>query len=124
MNRIRNAYLDLAPELEPCFVTSTHDDDEDALVSSLATRRVVPEIQGFIAIPGVIAVLDAVVAGEIAAIAALGLGAGTALAVIAAVLVFVVVLTGFAGFAFCAVTRFRDTADIRFPTPPDRHPRL
>jgi len=122
MNRIRNAYLDLAPELEPYFVTSKHDDDEGVLLSSLATRRVVPQVQGFIAIPGVIAVLDAVVAGAIAAISALGLGAGTALAVVAGVLVFVVVLMGFAAFAFFAVTRFRGTLDIRFPTPPDRHP--
>jgi hypothetical protein len=61
---------------------------------------------------------DAVVAGAIAAIAALGLGAGTALAVIVGVLVFVVVLTGFAAFAFWAVTRFRGTLDVRFPTPP------
>jgi hypothetical protein len=122
MNRIRNAYLDLAPELERYFVTSKHDDDEGVLVSSLATRRVVPQIQGFIAIPGVIAVLDAVVAGAIAAIAALGLGAGTALAVVSGVLVFVVVLTGFAAFAVWAVTQFRGTLEIRFPTPPDRPP--
>jgi hypothetical protein len=26
MNRIRNAYIDLAPELEPYFVTSRFDD--------------------------------------------------------------------------------------------------
>jgi hypothetical protein len=42
MNRIRNAYLDLAPELEPYFVTSRYDDDEGVLVSTLATPRVVP----------------------------------------------------------------------------------
>ena len=122
MNRIRHAYLELAPELEPYFVTSKHDDDEGVLLSSLATRRVVPQIQGFIAIPGVIAVLDAVVAGAIAAIAALGLGAGPALAVVTGVLVFVVVLAGFAAFAVWAVTTFRGTLDIRFPSPPDRPP--
>jgi hypothetical protein len=122
MNRIRHAYLDLAPELEPYFVTSKHDDDEGVLVSSLATRRVVPQIQGFIAIPGVIAVLDAVVAGATAAIAGLGLGAGTALAVVVGVLVFAVVLAGFAAFAVLAVTRFRGTLDIRFPTPPNGPP--
>jgi hypothetical protein len=27
MNRLRHAYLELAPELEPYFVTGYHDDD-------------------------------------------------------------------------------------------------
>ncbi len=38
MNRIRNAYLDLAPELEPYFVTSRYDDDAGILQSSVAMR--------------------------------------------------------------------------------------
>ena len=35
MNRIRHAYLELAPELEPYFVTSPYDDEEGMLLSSL-----------------------------------------------------------------------------------------
>ena len=37
MNRIRNAYLELAPELEPYFVTSPYD-DEEGILQSLAMR--------------------------------------------------------------------------------------
>ena len=33
MNRIRNAYLTLAPALEPYFVTSRHDDPDGVLLS-------------------------------------------------------------------------------------------
>ena len=38
MNRIRNAYLELAPELEPYFVTS-HYDDEKGVLLTLDARR-------------------------------------------------------------------------------------
>jgi hypothetical protein len=65
----------------------------------------------------VIAVLDAVVAGAIGAIAALGLGSGTALAVVVGAAVFAVVLAGFAVFAFWAITYFRRAVVVRFPTP-------
>jgi len=117
MNRIRNAYLDLAPELEPYFVTSRYDDDEGILRSTLAVPRVRPQIQGFVAIPGVVAVLDSVVAGAIAAIAVLGLGGGTALAVAVGIATFVLTLVGFTAFAVLAITRIRANIVVRFPSP-------
>ena len=52
-------------------MTSRYDDDEGVTISAVAQARLIPQLQGFVAIPGVIAVLDAVVAGAIAAIAAL-----------------------------------------------------
>ena len=116
MNRIRNAYLDLAPELERYFVTSKHDDDEGVLISSLAVPRVVPHIQGFVAIPGVIAVLDSVIAGATAAIAALGLGAGTGAAVGVGIVGFSLTLAGFVAFAVWAVGGMRRRMVSRFPT--------
>jgi hypothetical protein len=120
MNRIRNAYLDLAPELEPYFVTSKHDDDEGILISSLAVPRVVPHLQGFVALPGVIAVLDSVIAGAVAAIGALGLGAGTAGAVAVGIVAFVLTLVAFVAFAVWAVGRMRRRIVVRFPTPRGR----
>ena len=82
MNRIRHAYLELAPELEPYFVTSPYDDEEGILQSLVAARPPMSPLQPFFAIPGVVAVIDSVVAGAIAGIAALGLdlGVGGALA--------------------------------------------
>ena len=38
MNRIRHAYLELAPELEPYFVTSRYDDRAGVLQSAMAMR--------------------------------------------------------------------------------------
>jgi hypothetical protein len=63
LNRLRHAYLEIAHELEPYFVTSRYDDDEGMLRSAMARAKFTPHLQGFVAIPGVIAVLDAVVAG-------------------------------------------------------------
>ena len=120
MNRIRNAYLDIAPELEPYFVTSKHDDDEGIMLSTLAVPRVVPQLQGFVALPGVIAVLDSVIAGAVAAIAALGLGAGTAGAVAVGIVSFALTLAGFVAFAVRAIGRMRRNIVARFPTPRDR----
>jgi hypothetical protein len=34
MNRIRAAYLELAPELERWFITSHHDDERGAMVTA------------------------------------------------------------------------------------------
>ena len=77
MNRIRHAYLEFAPELEPYFVTSQYDDDPGILLSALARRTPVGPGRVFLAIPGLVAVVSAVVLGAIAGIAGLGLGLET-----------------------------------------------
>ena len=46
MNRIRHAYLELAPELEPYFVTSRYDDELGVLHSSIARARVPGPLPG------------------------------------------------------------------------------
>jgi hypothetical protein len=115
MNRIRNAYLDLAPELERYFVTSKHDDAEGVLISSLAVRRVDPRVQGFLAIPGVISVLDSVLAGATAAIAAHGLGAGTAATVAVGIAAFALTLACFVAYAVRAMGGGRRKMTARFP---------
>jgi hypothetical protein len=120
MNRIRNKYLEMAPELEPYFVTSKYDDDEGLLLSSLAVPAVTPHLQGFVAIPGVVAVLDSVVAGATAAIAAVALDAGTAVAVVVGIGGFALTLGGFVSFALWSVKRMRSNIVVRFPTPADQ----
>ena len=72
MNRIRHAYFELAPELEPCFVPSQYDDQAGMLQSLIGETRASPA-QPFLAVPGVIAVVDSVVAGAAVGIAGLGL---------------------------------------------------
>ena len=116
LNRIRHAYLEVAPELEPYFVTSRYDDDTGVLVSSIARQRVTTPLQGFVSIPGVVAVLDAVVAGSIAGVATLELGVGASLAIGAAV--FVLTLAVFVALGVWSIAAYRRDMVVRFPTPP------
>jgi hypothetical protein len=115
MNRIRNAYLEIAPELEPYFVTSKHDDMHGVLTSSLAITEI-PKYQGFVSVPGVVAVLDAVVAGAIAGIAGLAAGAGTGLALGVGGASFALCLVGFAVFARHQISSAQRTFVVRFPS--------
>ena len=74
MNRIRHAYLEVAPELEPYFVTSRYDDDAGMLLSALGRRTPRGAGAGLSRDPGLVGVASAVVLGAIAGIAELGLG--------------------------------------------------
>lgn len=118
MNRIRHAYLEIAPELEPYFVTSRYDDDAGILQSAMATRGPMPRAQPFIAIPGVVATLDAVVAGAVAGIAAHGLDVGIVGSLAVATTGFLITVACFGAWAGRTIARFRNADDALFPTPP------
>ena len=117
MNRIRHAYVEIAPELEPYFVTSRYDDDLGILQSSIAVREWPGRAQTFIAVPGVVAVIDSVVAGAIAAIAAIGLDAGSAVAVLAGAVLFLASLLAFFAWGRRMIATGRERFKPLFPTP-------
>jgi hypothetical protein len=118
MNRIRNAYLDLAPELEPYFVTSRYDDDRGILLTSVAMRERPPAMHSFVTIPGVVAVVNSVVAGAIAGIAALALDLGTAVALAAGGVLFVFSIGAFGIWAERTISRYTAELNPIFPSPP------
>ena len=118
MNRIRHAYLELAPELEPYFVTSRYDDDLGILQSAVAMRKWPSPAQGLVAIAGVVGVIDSVVAGAIAGIAAVALDFGTAAAVGLGGALFLVSATGFVALGDRQIERARHELDPVFPSPP------
>ncbi len=117
MNRIRHAYLEIAPELEPYFVTSKHDDDLGILRSSMAMNGWPPRTQAFVAVPGVVAVVDSAVGGAIAGIAALGFNVGTAGALALGGLGFLTSLSVFFAWGSRQIARGRFHVDPLFPTP-------
>ena len=117
MNRIRHAYIDLAPELEPYFVTSRYDDEAGVLLTSVAMREPPTMMQSFVAIPGVVAVIDSVVAGAIAGIAALGLDLGTAAAIALGGVFFLLSIGFFALWAERVVAAYTAQLDPVFPSP-------
>ncbi|HET7339507.1 MAG TPA: hypothetical protein VFK22_08160, partial [Candidatus Dormibacteraeota bacterium] len=67
MNRIRNAYLNLHPELEPHFTTSPHDDLQGVLqtlgVEPVGASRLGSVFHSLVTLPGMLGVIDAAVGG-------------------------------------------------------------
>jgi hypothetical protein len=121
MNRIRNAYLQVHPELEPHFMTSPYDDLPGALqtlgIDIEGASRLGSIGHGMVTLPGMLMMIVAAVGGAIAALAAVGIGLpplGVLLVGAAAFLV-VAVLMGISGRR--AVTRLTPTLEPRFKSP-------
>jgi hypothetical protein len=74
MNRIRAAYLEIAPDLEPYFVMGTHD-DAPGIGITMAVPPGTPSIVHLIAgTPTLVIVLNGILAGAIAALVAFRVG--------------------------------------------------
>ena len=122
MNRLRNAYLRIAPALEPYFSTSPHDDERGITASYL-----LPSFQGrglrpwghFLSNTAtVIATVDAALAAAIAVLAVRKAGAATTLAVAVGAVAFLVVWTALFLLQRQSLSALRRSKP-RFPTPPD-----
>jgi hypothetical protein len=117
MNRIRNAYLQLAPELEPYFVTSRYDDRAGVLQSAMAMPRIPPRTQAFVAVPGVVAVVNSVVAGAAAGIAGVGLDLGLAGSIALGCAFFLLSIALFVAWGTRVIPKLVTDLDTRFPSP-------
>ena len=121
MNRIRNAYLQMEPDLEPYFVTSKYDDDAGILESAVAARGgMTPRYQAFVSAPGVVAVIDSVVAGAAAAIAGQALDIGIAWSLVAGAGFFVASIAIFVVWSRGKIGGFLSGLDPLFPSPPSK----
>ena len=117
MNRIRGAYLEIAPDLAPYFVMSPHDD-----ATGIAVTMAVPPFRGlwmFIlgATPFLVMVLNAIVAAAIVAIVALRTGATVAVVVLSALGTFLVVLGIESRSGRRNMERVRSSTPPLFPSP-------
>jgi hypothetical protein len=91
MNRIRAAYFELAPDIEPYFVTSGHDDFAGISISMGTPSVGVGPLEVLSGTPTMIAILNAVIGGVIVALIGAQLGASTIACVIAGIVGFIVV---------------------------------
>ena len=122
MNRLRHAYLEMVPGLEPYFSTSPHDD----LMGVLAIYGATPErpsllgnlAHGLTTAPGMVATICAVVGGGFAASLALLIGATTTLAIVAGLVAFTFLFVGLWVAAIRAFQGIGRRIEVRFPTPP------
>jgi hypothetical protein len=117
MNRIRGAYLEMAPDLERYFVMSPHDDARGVGVTMVMNPN-----SGFVAhalasTSSVIIVLDAVLGGAIGYISGRQAGFGTALAGTTAAAGFFVVLALLGLFARRSIATGRASLRPIFPSP-------
>lgn len=122
MNRIRNAYVKLHPELEPNFVTSPYDDLPGALqtlgIEAAGANRIGSAFHGLQTLPGMLSMIVASVAGAIGSLIAVGFGAPSVVVVLAGVASFLLtaILIGVSGRR--AVRRLDPGLAPRFPSTP------
>ncbi len=121
MNRIRGAYLEIAPDLEPYFVMGVHDDPTGIRVT-MGLPPGTPTIVHLVAsTPFLVVVLNSVVAGAIAALVLVRFAAATAgPTLIGAALVAMLVLLAQTSAAARRIRAGQRVVQPLFPTPPDR----
>jgi len=92
MNRIRGAYLQIAPDLEPYFVMGTHDDPPGVAITMGVPPRTSTIVHLLASTPFLVIVLNAVISGAIVAVGLVAFAnAAPALVVVLAVVVAVAV---------------------------------
>jgi hypothetical protein len=123
MNRLRHAYLKIAPALEPYFTTGHHDDEQGLAASYLLAGRGGPRLwrwgQFLVNTPTIVATVDAALAAGIVVLVVRTAEAATTVAVVAGAVAFLVVWAALFLLQRRALDPLRRTTP-RFPTPPDQ----
>ncbi|HEY3165252.1 MAG TPA: hypothetical protein VGJ71_12880 [Candidatus Limnocylindrales bacterium] len=119
MNRIRGAYLEIAPDLEPYFVMGVHDDARGIGIT-MGVAPGTPTIAHLVAsTPFLVVVLNAIVAGAIAAVVLVRFADTDAAATAAGgILVAAIVLVTQMIYARRRVRQGQALVRPMFPTPP------
>lgn len=123
MNRIRHAYIQIAPHLAPYFTSSTHDDVESVLghYGDTGGESTLSQIgYGLSTSLGLAALTTALVAGLLGGIVTLLFGGSNLLALGVAALATIALFGLQARWVFVAAGRAQAALTVRFPAPPDR----
>jgi hypothetical protein len=122
MNRLRRAYLDLHPELEPYFITGAYDDLPGALQTFgypvTTGRRVGSVLHALQVLPAMLSVIVASVLGAIAALAALAVGLPSVGQILGSGAVFVIAMLWLTAWGRRALRHRDPSLEPRFPSPP------
>ena len=126
MNRIRHAYMEMHPELRQYFITGQHDDVRGVL-TTLGIEAPRPGQHflsdlghGMQTLPGMLAIIVAVVGGAWAALAAVALGASQQAAITAGAGFFLLTIVANGFFAWRAVNRLAKGHKPKFPSPDEK----
>ena len=115
MNRLRHAYLELAPELEPYFVASHHD-DAPGMLQTYSFRSRVGLTHWLSGSPVIVGIIDAVVTGVLTAVVCQALGAGVVLRTIAVVIATLAAATLLGAIGYRKVHQVSRDYRPRFPS--------
>lgn len=113
MNRLRRAYLELAPELEPYFVTGSHDDEAGIRETYQLTSGWIGSLLS--STPFLVATVNAMVGGVLAGLAAEAAGLSDAIAAVIAVAVTTALAGLFVHWARQQMSRGQQEVQPRFP---------
>ena len=116
MNRLRHAYLELAPELEPYFVTA-HFDDEASVMASYGVNASLRLSRILAGTPTLVGAINIVVAGVLGALIADTAGASGAIDVVAGAVAALLAAGGLAALAYSSISVARRVYHPRFPRP-------
>lgn len=126
MNRIRHAYVEIAPQLEPYFVAGRND-DLSALFSAYGMRPgSTSSVRGglhhaFVMTQGMVAIINSMVAAVFGALLAIQAGAPAAVAVGAGGLFLAVTLGGQLAYGLWTFRRVRERMTVHFPSSSGDH---
>jgi hypothetical protein len=122
MNRIRHAYLTMAPGLEPYFTAGHHDDERGLATTYMLAgpRDLRPWLHFLVTTPTIVATVDAALAASIVVLIIQAAEAPRAAAVTGAVVAFLAVWGALFSLQWNNLDPLRRTTP-RFPTPPDRN---
>ncbi len=118
MNRIRAAYVEMAPDLERYFVTSANDDQRGVAITMGVAPGTRSGLHLIAATPSVVITLNSVIAGAIAALVGLRLGQVTGVSVGVGALAFAVAIALQQRYAQAFIARAQAGVQPMFPTPP------
>jgi hypothetical protein len=119
MNRLRHAYLTMAPELEVYFTTGHHDDERGVVSTYMLDRPSQWRLWGHFLVntPTIVATVDAALAAAIVVLVTQAADASTAAVVSGGATAFLVVWGALFPLQRYTLHPLRKTP--RFPTPPD-----
>jgi hypothetical protein len=116
MNRLRHAYVELAPDLERYLVTGHHD-DEAGLLQTYSFRRRIGVGHLLAGSPVIVGIIEALISGVLAAIVCEALGGATWLQVVLGLVVALGAAAALGTVFLRRVRRFLHSYRPRFPSP-------
>jgi hypothetical protein len=115
MNMLRHAYLEAAPELRPYFISGWHDDEAGIMATFGARVGPGTFAHQFVTTPGVVAIIDGVLAGVLAGIVVPRMAVPTTIGLAIAVAVSLATVGLLAAYQYRGSIRGREQRAARFP---------